>query len=202
MIAEQKKRLGRGNHHRVNSDGIQIMNDEFKGRLTSFGVGHKRGKSGSNDGFLKVTLEENTENSVRENNYDDSQQSPMVDEQEPNEVDQGVSEIMKSINKLDDLEAADTLNEPSMVEIDDHYHSMHISSSFPIDQPHLFKATFDSERPQMFTTQQESHHAMTSQQSAQSKPNLNIKSHPISSTFDNKDRRLKLDTGQRRKWLA
>jgi hypothetical protein len=50
------------------------MNNDFKaksGRLTAFGIGHKRGKSGQNEGFLKVTLEENTENSVREN-YNDS----------------------------------------------------------------------------------------------------------------------------------
>jgi hypothetical protein len=88
------------------------MNDEFKsksGRLTSFGVGHKRGKSGQNDGFLKATLEEEAENSVRENNYDESQESPQTDEQEPNGVPKGISEIMNSINKLDELEAGETL---------------------------------------------------------------------------------------------
>jgi hypothetical protein len=87
------------------------MNNDFKtksGRLTSFGIGHKRGKSGQNDGFLKVTLEENTENSVREN-YSGSHRSP-IDDQERNQVAQGISEIMNSINKFDDLEAGDTLN--------------------------------------------------------------------------------------------
>lgn len=85
------------------------MNDEFKsrsGRLTSFGVGHKRGKSGQNDGFLKVTLEEAVENSVIENNYDSH---GSVDDREKT-VAQGISEIMNSINKLDDLEAIDTLD--------------------------------------------------------------------------------------------
>lgn len=69
VIAEnQRRQSGRGTHTRVYSDTIQIANDEFQnksGRLTSFGVGHKRGKSGQNDGFLKVTLEEAGENSVR-----------------------------------------------------------------------------------------------------------------------------------------
>jgi hypothetical protein len=58
-----------------------------------------------------VTLEEAAENSVRENNYDESNQSPSIDgEQEGNGVTNGISEIMNSINKLDDLDGGDTIN--------------------------------------------------------------------------------------------
>jgi hypothetical protein len=58
-----------------------------------------------------VTLEEAAENSVRENNYDESNQSPSIDgEQEDNGVTNGISEIMNSINKLDDLDGGDTIN--------------------------------------------------------------------------------------------
>jgi len=66
-----------------------------------------------------VTLEEAAENSVRENNYDESNQSPRIDdEQECNGVTNGISEIMNSINKLDDLDGGDTINnmEQSMIE--------------------------------------------------------------------------------------
>jgi len=51
----------------------------YSGRLTSFGVGHKRGKSGQNDGFLKVTLEEAAENSNRERNRDENEHSVISD---------------------------------------------------------------------------------------------------------------------------
>lgn len=58
-----------------------------------------------------MTLEEAAENSVRENNYDESNQSPSIDgEQEGNGVTNGISEIMNSINKLDDLDGGDTIN--------------------------------------------------------------------------------------------
>lgn len=97
------------------------MNDEFKsGRLTSFGVGHKRGRSGQNDGFLKVTLEEDLENSVKENNYD-SQES-QVDDRDKTAVN-GISDIMNSINKLDELEVTDTLDNIDEVITEEQYQS-------------------------------------------------------------------------------
>lgn len=56
---------------------------------------------------------------MRENNYNESHHSPRIDdEQECNGVTQGISEIMNSINKLDDLDAGDTINnmDQSMIE--------------------------------------------------------------------------------------
>jgi hypothetical protein len=50
--------IGRGNHHRVNSDGIQLHYTKLcTHRVGSFGDAHKRGKS-DNEDLLKVTYEE------------------------------------------------------------------------------------------------------------------------------------------------